>query len=254
VTDDQEMRTLAELTGTEPARDIPEVLRRLDAMQAYANATFTRRDEDGIACFTRLYRVITAAIAEWEQSGKFEAPNGFLTRLDVEFAERYFEAVRTYATNRDATPGCWKVLFDHRGAEHIPEASFAAAGVNAHINYDLSAALLLTWAHNDPDEDGHRDLQHRDYNAINRVFEEHMDKLREDLHTFLSRGPDGSIGDILANMFGDLVVRLTRALAWEEADHLWRSGERHDAVALSDEHLSEWATAAGAVLLRIPMP
>jgi Family of unknown function (DUF5995) len=246
VTDDEAMGEFADLTGTEAARDIPEVLKRLDAMQDYAEVHFERGEKDGIACFTRLYRVITAAIDDRERAGKFVASGGFLTRLDIEFAERYFEAVRTYARDREATPGCWKVLFDRRGDEHIPEASFAAAGVNAHINFDLSAALLRTWAHVAPDPEEHRDLQLQDFDKINTVFAEHMDELRKQLHTLLSESLDGSFPDFLADKIADGVVVLTRAMAWEVADHLWHSPDRDGAVAQSDRILGQPATASWA--------
>jgi Family of unknown function (DUF5995) len=247
------VRELAELAGTTRPQDIPEVLRRLKAIEDCAIETSDRGKMDGIASFTRLYHVITDSIGKMERDRQFEAPNGFLARLDVEFAERYFEAIRSYATNPESTPGCWKVLFDRRD-DDIPEANFAAAGVNAHINYDLSAALLRTWAHTDPDDEDRRRRQRRDYEKINDVFEAEMDGLREQLHTFLSEGPDGAIWDRGANWIGDLVVRWTRAMAWDQATEVWRTGDPRLAVARSDRRLGAMATTFGAIILKVPLP
>lgn len=258
MTDELAVRELAEQAGTTVPQDIPDVLRRLTAIEECAVDTSERGKKDGIACFTRLYRVITDSIDKLDRDRQFEAPQEFLARLDVEFAGRYFEAIRTYATAPEETPGCWKVLFDHRNRD-IPEANFAAAGVNAHINYDLSAALLRTWGRTNPDVDGRGRLQRLDYDKINDVFQAEMDGLREQLHTFLSEGPDGAIWDRGANWISDLVVRWTRALAWDTASEVWRNNREADnreatAIAQSDERLGHMATTFGAIILKIPLP
>jgi len=244
---------LAELAGSSPPENIPEVLDRLEAIEKYATATSGRGAEDGIASFTALYRVITSTIDDLDVRSQFHAPNRFLARLDVEFAERYLDAIRTYATDPTLTPHCWKLLFDHRQDPDIPPVNFAVAGVNAHINYDLSAALLRTWEHCDPDS-GHRELQHRDYEVVNDIFETEMDPLRAKLRSFLSQGEDGVIWDRGANWVGDLVVRWTRSLAWDEAREVWLDGDRATAVTRSDERRGGMAGTLGAIILKVPLP
>jgi hypothetical protein len=245
---------LAELAGDGTPADIPEVLRRLDAIEEHMCGTSQRGEQDGIASFTRLYRDITAEIGRRADEGGFMAPGRFLVQLDVQFAERYFEAVRTYARNEGNTPRCWQVLFALRQVPGIPMANFAAAGVNAHINYDLSPALLRTWALGPPITAEHRRDQQRDYDMVNEVFAARMDGLREEMQTWISQGRDGSVPDRLANWIADIVVRWTRQVAWDVATDLWHPDDCGDAVARSDERLGGIAGDLGAVILRVPLP
>jgi hypothetical protein len=228
-------------------------LTRLDAIEDCAARTSRRGKQDGIASFTRLYREITCEIGRRADAGEFVAPGNFLVALDVQFAWRYLEAIRAYADNQGTTPRCWQLLFALRQAPDIPMANFAAAGVNAHINYDLSAALLRTWNLGPPSTDD-RPAQHRDYDMVNEVFASQMDGLREEMRTWLSRGRDGDLPDRLANWMADLVVRLTRQVAWDVATEVWRPGDCDRAVARSDERLAPIAGDLGAAILRVPLP
>jgi len=245
---------LAELAGSTPPADIPEVLRRLDAIEAHVVRTSRRGGEDGIASFTRLYREITCEIGERDDAGDFLAPGHFLAELDVQFAWRYFEAIRAYAEDKGKTPRCWQVLFALRQVPGIPKANFAAAGVNAHINYDLSAALLRTWGLGPPITGAHRPQQLRDYDVINEVFAGQMDGLRQEMQTWISQGRDGSIPDRMANWMADIVVRWTRQVAWDVATDVWRPDDCEGAVARSDKRLHAMSGDIGAVILRVPLP
>jgi hypothetical protein len=53
-------------------------------------------------------------------------------------------------------PRCWAVLFDHRDEQTVKHPNFAA-GVNAHVNFDLTFALLETWKSYPPTEDRRHD-------------------------------------------------------------------------------------------------
>ncbi|MBN9096541.1 MULTISPECIES: DUF5995 family protein [unclassified Pseudonocardia] len=247
-------RELAELAGATEPRSIPEVLDRLDGLRERAAATSERGDDDGVAAFTKLYREITCEIGERDARGEFVAPGDFLAALDVQFAWRYFEAIHAYAHDPASAPHCWRVLFALREVPGIPMANFAAAGVNAHINYDLSAALLRTWNLGGPISEDHRPAQQQDYDVINEVFAGQMDGLREEMGTWLSQGDDGDLPDRFANWMGDLVVRLTRQVAWDVATHVWRPGECDRAVARSDRRLGPIAGDLGAALLRVRLP
>ena len=246
--------TLAELAGNAPPADIPEVLRRLDAIEECVVRTSRRGREDGIASFTRLYREITHEIGERDAAGGFVAPGHFLAQLDVQFAWRYFQALHAYAANEGATPRCWQVLFALRQVPDIPMANFAAAGVNAHINYDLSAALLRTWNLGPPITEAHRPEQLRDYEVINEVFAGQMDGLRQEMQTWISRGRNGSIPDRFANWMADIVVRWTRQMAWDVATDVWHPDDCDAAVALSDKRLHTVSGDLGEVILRVPLP
>jgi hypothetical protein len=226
---------------------------RLAAIRDYAASTSLLGENDGIAAFTRLYHVITAHIGEMADRGEFR--NGdFLVRLDIEFAERFFDAIRAYARDMNSTPRVWRVIFDNRSDPRIPAINFAIAGVNAHINFDLSCALVATWHHIPPDGDAPDSAQFHDYRLVNDVFEAEMDPLREDLDSLLSQGPDGAIWDRTANWMADLVIRFTRDLAWDEAKRVWAKGGDEEDVHESEAKLDAIATFIGETLIRTPLP
>jgi Family of unknown function (DUF5995) len=109
------------------ASTIPEVIERMRKIEASAAA------DDGLVCFTRLYREVTEAVDGGLPT--FAAP-GFLAALDVGFAGLFFRAV-------DGPPSkAWAPLFVARSTRGIAPIQFALAGMNAHINRDLPEALV----------------------------------------------------------------------------------------------------------------
>ncbi|MCC2336378.1 DUF5995 family protein [Cellulomonas wangsupingiae] len=245
------VRRLADLAGDAPPTSIPDVVRRLEMIRDGAASTSPRGEDDGIASFTRLYHVITRRIGEMVESGEFRS-SPFLVRLDLEFAQRYFQALRRYAVDVRTAPGVWRVLFDNRHDPRVPPVNSAVLGVNAHINFDLAHALVATWRHVAPD--GEDAAQHHDYGLVNDVFQAEMDGLREELGSLLSHGPDGAPWDVGANWLSDLVIRFTRDLAWQEAQDVWRQGATPEVCAASERRLDAIATFIGQGVLRAPLP
>lgn len=238
---------LARIAGKE-VQSIAEVVQRLEDIRDYAASTSLLGADDGIACFTRLYHIITKNVLETAAAGRF-ADKAFLTRLDIEFARRYFQALRAYAVNTQAAPRCWRLLFDRRSDRIIRPVHFAAAGVNAHVNFDLAAALLATWTDFPPDNAG---VRLEDYRRINEIFAVEMDDLRELFGSALSAGEDGSLWDRFANRASDLLVRLTRDLAWDEAIDVWEARDRPSAARSSERKLDAIAEILGRGLLEAP--
>ncbi|MGH3586871.1 MAG: DUF5995 family protein, partial [Pseudonocardia sp.] len=214
---------LAELAGDGPAGSIDEVARRLAAIRDHAASTSMLGENDGIASFSNLYHTITRRIESLANNGDFQHTE-YLVQLDIDFAERYFQALRRYATDIETAPRVWRVLFDNRSDPTVAPVNFAVTGVNAHINVDLAAALVTTWRTFAPDGDGEGSAQFHDYRLINEVFEIEMDGLREKLDSMFSAGPDGAPWDVGANWIADLVIRFTRDLAWNEAKRVWSLG------------------------------
>jgi hypothetical protein len=244
---------LAELAGDSPATSIPEVVKRLVEIRDYAASTSLLGENDGIASFAKLYHVITRRVGEMVESGEFQS-SPFLVRLDIEFAERFFQALRSYAADVHTTPGVWRVLFDNRSDPNVAPVNFAVLGVNAHINFDLAHALIATWRRVAPDGEDTETAQFHDYRLINKVFEIEMDGLREELDSILSNGPDGAPWDVGANWICDLVVRFTRDLAWDEAKRVWEQGASEAACEASERRLDATATFIGKQVLRTPLP
>ena len=78
-----------------PVNTIADVAERLGQVHDYALTTTTAGEADGIVCFSGLYRTITQTIDVTPYEDR-----DFLVRLDLEFARRYFDAIRAYATER----------------------------------------------------------------------------------------------------------------------------------------------------------
>ena len=226
----------------DPPDDVPAVVCQLTDLQHLLDRVPTASGGSPIADFNRLYLRITTGVLERLYAGSFADP-AFLARLDVEFAARYFEAVRAWTEARPCCPRVWSVLFG-RIAGPVPSA---AAGVNAHINFDLPFALVTTFDHlgSDPVDDSD---QHRDYLQLNDIFAEAIPGLR--------RGYLDRWQLLIDTMNGDLddwwqgeAVTYTRNVAWRHAQKLWAL--RHDLPATADERarLDGHAAALSRLLL-----
>ncbi|WP_214408072.1 DUF5995 family protein [Pseudonocardia lacus] len=211
-----------------PVGSIDDVLRRLVEVRDRALVAATPDTVDGVAVVAALLHVVTCRVADLVDAGRFAAP-AFLARLVGELADRFTAALELHAAGSPATPAAWRLLFDSRSDPSVPAAAFAVAGVNAHLNLDLAAALVSTWEHVPPDDGGPASAQYRDYCLLTDTVETTVDPLREDL---------GASG---AGHLADLAVRFTRDLAWDEAREVWtdgadderrlRSAEKLDAIA-----------------------
>ncbi len=195
-----------------PAASIAEVLERMRAINAVLPPA------DGIACFNWLYYKTTEAMAHAVDAGRFEDRH-FLTRLDVLFANRYFAALSAYAQNPQHAPRAWQALFDARAQGQVAPLHFALAGMNAHINFDLSQSVVATCA-----ELGLQlaigSRQHRDYLAVNDVLASLEPQLRPWLAPRWA-----SIGGMPVERAEDVAalwsIRRARDVAWDCAEVLW---------------------------------
>ena len=226
--------------------DVPGVVDQLTALQEVLGQVPPRRDSNPLADFNKLYLAITTSVLERLYAGRFADP-AFLSRLDVEFAARYFDALRQWSDASAGCPRAWAVLF-HRipgpGARPLPSA---AAGVNAHINYDLPFALVTTFDHlgSDPVDDSD---QHHDYLQINDIFAESIPGLRRGLLERWQLIIDMMNGDLDDCWQGEM-IEYTRNVAWRNSQKLWCV--RHDLPALSRERerLDRTAEAFGRLLM-----
>nr|MDT0660442.1 DUF5995 family protein [Micromonospora sp. DSM 115978] len=202
--------------------DVPGVVAQLDRLQSLLERSTPGDLENPVADFNRLYWTITSRILDRLRRGAF-ADSEFLTLLDVEFAKRYLDALRRWGKPAGDTPQAWKVLFCRLRDTEVRSLPSAAAGVNAHINYDLPFALISTWDKLGSGPDNER--QHRDYLLVNEVFFEEIPQLRR---SYLSNWQlcidrlNGPIDDWYQNH----LVEFTRDVAWRDAERLWP--ERHD--------------------------
>jgi uncharacterized protein DUF5995 len=116
------------------------------------------------------------------------------------------------------------VLFKRAGDERLSRLVAAMLGVNAHINHDLALALIATWDETGPPTD---DRIHPDYLLINQIFYEEIPPLRRRFSSDWQLELDEFAGP-LDDWSQRVLVRVTRAHAWDQARHLWELRDDRD--------------------------
>ena len=229
---------------------IQEVLTRLDAIQRYAEATSQRKQQDGLASFNFLYRIITGRVLELVGTGFF-GDDEFLIRLDVAFANRYLNALRAWDAGANDPPRSWKVLFERREHPRITPMQFAVAGVNAHVNYDLACAVVATCEElgRTPDSG----VQEETYDKVNDIFAEQMEDLRQHFEGRLALWIDENVLMQVDDMLGTWSVKASREHAWNLARLLWKV-RRLDAAENLTLEVQDRASGLAGHLLLLPVP
>ncbi|XVV10679.1 DUF5995 family protein [Actinoplanes sp. CA-131856] len=228
--------------------DVPAVVDQLTKLQDILTRVPPLLMENPLCDFNKLYLTITEGVLEKLYDGEFKDP-AFLSRLDVEFAARYFDALRAWAGS-DMSPRCpqvWSSLFARIPGPDCRPLPSACAGVNAHINYDLPFALVTTFDHigAEPVDDSD---QHHDYLVINEIFADSIPGLRRgylEKWQLLIDMMNGCLDD----WWQGEAVEYTRNVAWRNAQKLW--GLRNDMGALDKERagLDRVATDLNRLLL-----
>jgi hypothetical protein len=229
----REPRTIAEVV--EALLDVQEALDRLPDLYR----------ENPVSDFNLLYTDITQRILEQHSAGRFQRPE-FLNVLDVEFGKRYLEALRHWGAGDTTTPASWRVLFGRYNDGRLRSLPCAAAGVNAHINYDLPFALTATWRRLGPAGDD--SPQHHDYLLINQIFEDAIPGLRRDFLTAWQRRLDRLNGGF-DDWYENLLVQVTRRHAWTRAQQLWRLRAYPQLVEAERASMDRQTAAIGQILL-----
>jgi hypothetical protein len=126
-----------------PVSSINGVLKRMRALDKRL------RPDDGVRWFNRLYLEVTERVATELDKSSGNRPT-FLERLDVVFANAYFEALDAAGASpklpKSYPHHAWKPLFESRARRDIAPIQFALAGMNAHINFDLAIGIDQTCA------------------------------------------------------------------------------------------------------------
>ena len=191
---------------------------------------------DGLKWFNLLYMKVTKEVESNPPPDGWKDP-AWLTRLDVVFAGFYFTAICNWLDDPSQVPSSWKALFEARFDAGIERIQFALAGMNAHINHDLSLALLQTNAELNL-QPARMSPEHDDYEHVNGLLEAVLPQALQ----FLATGilgelaqDTGKIGRLLAIWN----VRAARDLAWDFADHLRSlTGNARDAALSAQDQLT----------------
>lgn len=171
---------------------------------------------DGVAWFNKLYLKTTENVIRALDEVPFRYPR-FMERLDVVFANLYFQALYESLHRPDRIPKAWAPLFAERAREGIAPIQFALAGMNAHINRDLAVAVVQTCRELDRGPDARLK---RDYDRINPVLLASQDEVKEWFATGFVGVVDEAFGradDVLANWS----ISRARDAGWVNSRLLW---------------------------------
>ena len=171
---------------------------------------------DGFRHFNAMYLLVTEGVAELiEHGGAKDAE--YLIHLDAMFCQLYFDALSAGADN---APRAWQPMLDRRHRKGISGMRFAIAGMNAHINRDLSVALDAACRRVGgalfDDDDRHQDFQTVDV-LLGRLMARTKDIVQDPLEELL----DDSMGT-LDDAVEHWSIRHARGVAWENGQHLCR--------------------------------
>ncbi|HKV92058.1 MAG TPA: DUF5995 family protein [Candidatus Angelobacter sp.] len=185
-------------------------------IQVMQNLDNALTSNDGLKWFNLLYLKVTQQVLNSPPQNGWQAPV-WLTRLDVIFANLYFAALAD-SLNGKPIPSSWQALFEARQRTGVDRIQFALAGMNAHINHDLSLALLQI------DNEMHQGFaagtpEHQDYQHVNDLLEAVLPMAL----TFLATGILGELAQDtgrIGRMLAIWNVRVARDLAWDFAGTL----------------------------------
>lgn len=175
-------------------------------------------DRDGLKWFNGLYLEVTSAVQSGVTYRRWNN-SAWLELLDVQFAQLYFDALRSWVSQETGTPQCWSTLFERRTDNAVARVQFALAGVNAHINHDLAQALVKTGmlmsmppVHGSP--------AYEDYTDLNSVIESVVGRAKHDL---MVRLPGNALPPVnhLEDLLAAWSVSAAREAAYTNAEVLW---------------------------------
>jgi hypothetical protein len=189
-----------------------------DAVAALSELATALPHDDGVRWFAVLYLEVTRSVAAAVDSNTFRNPE-WLRRLDVVFANLFFDALRKFETDRADTPRAWWPLFSSRDEPQRAPLQFALAGINAHINRDLPVAIVKTC------EElglvpGRGSAEFADYQAVNPLLSAAEDRTKREFLTGVAAVADRLLGriDDVAAMWS---IVEARNAAWSHGETLW---------------------------------
>ncbi len=195
--------------------DVIEMLRRMSvALEGLADPS----GNNPVLAFNELYLRITKDVKQNIVAGTYH-DSFFMEILDVEFAKLYFEALQGWVHDR-IVPASWALLFqlEHDGERHS-DFEGALLGVNAHINRDLTFALLNANAR--AGEPADWDKRHQDYDQINTIFGDRLDPIVNQLVDSLTSKSWNLIWRIVDDSLQDIDEWIMRKTIVKCRDRAW---------------------------------
>jgi hypothetical protein len=171
---------------------------------------------DGVACFNRMYLQVTELVGQNLVEGFFEDA-AFMERMDVVFADLYFQGFEAAQAGRTPDPS-WKPLYDARSNRVVWPIQFAFAGMNAHINHDLPLAVIATCKEFGKTPDA--TPIHADYQRVNELLAKVESEVRQSFETKLLHLATND-AETLKHIVASWGMTAARDLAWNNTEMLW---------------------------------
>jgi len=210
-------------------------------------------DSDGLKWFNFLYLSVTLAVKAQIAVPKAFEDSDWIEHLDIGFANYYFAALATaQQSGIKAAPAAWQPLLENRTQQGIARIQFALAGMNAHINRDLVAALLAQF-NAEKKAPGLLSARFRDYNRINQILEQTETQLRSALLIGTPLAAGGHLAP-LENMLAMWSVKAARQAAWDHSQALWQLRSIKAVQQASFDALDGLTELAGNGLLTRVLP
>jgi hypothetical protein len=181
---------------------------------------------DGVAYFNRLYLEVTKAVLGAGANTQFADP-AFLERLDVVFAQLYFDAEATIAGG-SSCPAAWRPLVESR-SQSLEPIQFALAGMNAHINHDLPLAVVRTCEELGLAVDDDT-AAYADYQKVNSILQAVEGQVAVWFETGLVADIECITPKAVDRALAMWSVAAARTVAWGHATVLWHL-RRHPALS-----------------------
>jgi hypothetical protein len=235
--------TSASLLAELPSGPVSSIDEAIARMTAISEALSPR---DGLACFNRMYCIVTERVRAEVASGRTYADPAFMTHLDVVFVNLYLSALDAFRYEPETSPRCWSELFESHADPRITRMQFAVAGMSAHINHDLPIAVVKTCQDlgKSPDRGSHAD----DYDNVNAILGSLEQSIRESFETGVILDLDRRTARV-ENIFENLAIHAARRAAWLNAMALWHLREDLRRSREYIEALDVSASLAGRGLL-----
>jgi Family of unknown function (DUF5995) len=221
-----------------PVTSITEAITRMEAIDAATPAA------DGLACFNRMYLAVTETVGNEVGEGFFADP-GFMTTLDVVFANLYFAAAD--AASAPATvPLAWRPLVEQRSNQGIEPIQFALAGMNAHINHDLPLAVVTTCTDlgTAPADGSHL----ADFQKVDQLLDAAEESIRHSFESTPELAVDGHL-QAVDNLVACWSINSARDAAWRNSLVLWALRSNAVATSLFVDGLAAATALASRMLL-----
>jgi hypothetical protein len=195
-----------------PVTTIGDVIVALQTMDALLP------NDDGLKWFNLLYLKVSEGVRDHPPPAGWETPQ-WLERLDVLFANLYFDAILKWEQDPTKAARSWAPLFESRRRHDIMRIQFALAGMNAHINHDLPIALVQVNSEIGA-QPSRSSPQYRDFEYVNNILESVEVKIKPYVATGIVGAVDedlGAVDDVIA-MWN---VRKARETGWINGELLW---------------------------------